>query len=57
MASLDVEHLTVESFETLPEDGKEGVSIPRTDEFPNCYSPLCIPTTVKPNCDTATNPI
>jgi hypothetical protein len=57
MASLDVDQLTVETFETLPEDGKEGVSVPRTDEFPNCYSPLCIPTTVKPNCDTATNPI
>ena len=58
MASLNIEQLTVDSFETAPEEDSAGVATPpRTDEFPNCWSPLCIPTEVKPQCDTATNPI
>ena len=57
MASLNIEQLSVDSFETAPEDDSAGVAFPRTDEYPNCWSPLCIPTAVGPNCDTATNPI
>lgn len=57
MASLDLDQIKVDSFETASEQEAASVTIPKTNEDPNCMSPLCIPTAVGPRCDTATNPI
>lgn len=52
MASLDVEQLAVDSFETSPgDDSVTPPYPPRTNEVPNCYSPLCIPTDLPEQCD------
>ena len=58
MASLDVEHLSVDSFETTPgDDSTVRDNPPRTNEYPNCYSPLCIPTDLPEQCDTKANTV
>ena len=57
MASLDLDQIEVDSFETASEQEAVSVTVPRTNESPDCWSPLCIPTAVGPRCDTATNPI
>ncbi|HEU4454098.1 MAG TPA: hypothetical protein VFR81_13605 [Longimicrobium sp.] len=57
MASLNLDQIEVDSFETASEQEAVSVTVPRTNESPDCWSPLCIPTAVGPRCDTATNPI
>jgi hypothetical protein len=55
MASLDLDQIEVVSFETASE--REAASVTNTNEDPNCWSPLCVPTAVGPQCDTGTNPV
>lgn len=53
---LNVDQLQVTSFDTV---GTGTVTSPNpvTQPVPQCWSPLCVPTTVAPQCDTATNPV